>query len=521
MSGGPDGNRERPATGHGQTLAMGQADFSPETSRSPGLRPPRARAYSPAPSPRPAMPLPRHRTCRAFLRGFVAAAIAACAIDAMAQNATPRATVQPAQVPTIPAATSRPADWPTTAPKSADPKNSDNDKPLDNHVLSSIRANPGAPLGPVRDLIASEVAKAVASGSGEGVVPAAYESTVAAGTSGEPEFKSLETALVVARVGPEVVLEADLLTPKAVEFLEKVTPGMPPEKVRELRLQICQQVLPQHIETLLVYVDACREIPADKLPEIRENVDRAFDEQQLPRMMKEANSPNSMEFEKSLRARGTSLDRMRKMFFERGLAQEWMRKNVKADEEVPYAELIAWYQNHLAEYDYPAKARFEALTVKTGLKRSRQQAWGILAEMGNEVLAGRPFEEVAKGRSEGPTAPGGGEFDWTSKGSLASASLDEAIFSLPVGQLSAIIEDGEQLHIVRVVERKDAGRIPFTEAQVGIRDTLITDRRMEATDAYLEKIRQRTPVWTVFDDPGGSSAAPQFTAGRPTPSVTR
>ena len=72
-----------------------------------------------------------------------------------------------------------------------------------------------------------------------------------------------------------------------------------------------------------------------------------------------------------------------------------------------------------------------------------------------------------------------------------------------------------------MAERKDAGRIPFTEAQVEIRDTLITDRRREATDAYLEKIRQRTPVWTVFDNPGGSSAAPQFTAGRPTPSVTR
>jgi len=216
-----------------------------------------------------------------------------------------------------------------------------------------------------------------------------------------------------------------------------------------------------------------------------------------------------------------SLDRMRKMFFERGLAQEWMRKNVKADEEVPHAELIAWYQNHLSDYDFPAKARFEALTVKTGLKRSRQQAWGILAEMGNEVLAGRPFDEVAKSRSEGPTASGGGGFDWTSKGSLASTTLDQAIFSLPIDQLSAIIEDGEQLHIVRVVERQDAGRIPFTEAQVGIRDTLIADRRQEATDAYLEKIRQRTPVWTVFDDPGGTSATPQFTAGRPGPSMVR
>ena len=427
--------------------------------------------------------------------------------------------VPAAQMPTIPAAASRPANWPGAIPAKGDADGAD--RPLDNHVLSSIRANPGAPLEPVRQLIASEVAKAVAAGTAEGVVPAAYESPTGAPAADAPAYQSLETALVVARVGPEVVLEADLLTPKALEFLEKVTPGMPPDKVRELRLQICQQVLPQHIETLLVYVDACREIPADKLPEIRKNVDRAFDEQQLPRMMKEANSPNSMEYEKSLRARGMSLDRMRKMFFERGLAQEWMRKHVKTDEEIPHADLIAWYQNHLADYDYPAKAKFEALTVKMGLKRSRQQAWEILADMGNEVLAGRPLAEVAKGRSEGPTAPSGGGFDWTSKGSLASKTLDEAIFSLPVGQLSAILEDGEQLHIVRVTEREDAGRIPFTEAQVGIRDTLVGERRREATDAYLEKIRQRTPVWTVFDSPGGSPAAPQFTAGRPAPALSR
>lgn len=427
--------------------------------------------------------------------------------------------VPAAQMPTIPAAASRPANWPGATPAKGEADGAD--RPLDNHVLSSIRANPGAPLEPVRQLIASEVAKAVAAGTAEGVVPAAYESPAGAPAADAPAYQSLETALVVARVGPEVVLEADLLTPKALEFLEKVTPGMPPDKVRELRLQICQQVLPQHIETLLVYVDACREIPADKLPEIRKNVDRAFDEQQLPRMMKEANSPNSMEYEKSLRARGMSLDRMRKMFFERGLAQEWMRKHVKADEEIPHADLIAWYQNHLADYDYPAKAKFEALTVKMGLKRSRQQAWEILADMGNEVLAGRPLAEVAKGRSEGPTAPGGGGFDWTSKGSLASKTLDEAIFSLPVGQLSAILVDGEQLHIVRVTEREDAGRIPFTEAQVGIRDTLVDERRREATDNYLEKIRQRTPVWTVFDSPGGSPAAPQFTAGRPAPALSR
>jgi len=455
---------------------------------------------------RPSTPMPRRSTVRRLTAAVV---IACAAADAPAQTAPPRTAVPAAQGPTIPAATSRPSDWPTAQ-----------GGPSDNHVLSSIRTNPGAPLEPVGSLIAAEVARAVASGTAGGeVTPATFETPAAA--AGEPVYQSLETALVVARVGPEVVLEADLLTPKAIEWLEKVTPGMPPEQVRQLRLQICQQVLPQHLETLLVYVDACREIPEDKLPEIRTNVDRAFDEQQLPRLMKEADAPNSLEYEKSLRARGMSLDRMRKMFFERGLAQEWLRKNVKPDEEIAHAELIAWYQNHLADYDYPAKARFEAITVKMGLKRSRREAWEMLAAMGNEVLGGRPLADVARERSEGPTASSGGEFDWTGKGSLTSARLDEAIFSLPVGQLSTIIEDGEQLHIVRVTDRKDAGRTPFTEAQVEIRETLLTERRQQATDDYLGKLRQRTPIWTVFDDGGSSPLDPQFTAGRPASTTTR
>jgi len=428
--------------------------------------------------------------------------------------AGPRAGVGPALVPHVPKAVSRPAGWPTAG-----------QKPLDNHVLSSIRENPGAPLEPVRDLIAAEVAKAVGPGTagGGGVVPANFEQPATGTAAVPPQAQSLEMAMVVARVGPEVVLEGDLLTPKALEYLEKAGPSMPPEDLRKLKLQICQQVLPQHVEMLLIYVDALREIPEDKIPDIRKNVDKAFDEQFLPKMMQEAGVANSLEYEQQLRAKGQSLDRMRKMFFERGLSQEWMRKNTKNDDEIAHADMIAYYQNHLADYEFPAQARFEALTVKIGSRRPRKEAWDLLASMGNEVLAGKPLADVAKARSEGPTASQGGLFDWTNAGSLASKRLDEAIFSLPVGQLSAIIEDEPSpnladqgaVHIVRVVERKDAGRTPFIEAQVGIRATLVADRERKATEDYLRKLRDRTPVWSVFDAAPTDGSRP-VTASRPT-----
>lgn len=405
-------------------------------------------------------------------------------------------SLEPALSPRIPDAPSRPAAWPTSGPAANAVKG----------VLSSIRARPGEPLP----------GEATSPVPGDGVVQAQFTDAAGPGASPtQPEATSLDAALIVARVGPEVVLEADLLTPKALEWLSQLPPGMPPEKLREIRLQICKQVIDQHIEALLVYVDALREIPPDKLPEIRASVDQAFNETQLPQMMEEEGVSNSLEYERMLRERGTSLDRMRKMFFERGLAQEWLRKNTGGSHEIPHAELIAWYQNHLEEYDIPARAKFEIITVKAGLKRSRTQAWEIIAGMGNEILGGRPFAEVAKSRSEGPTAPSGGVYDWTTKGSLALQKIDEAIFTLPVGELSAIIEDGDALHIVRVTERQDAGRTPFLEAQVEIRQKLVEAKRKTAVDDYLAKLRARTPVWTVFDDPSGNANSPVFTAGRP------
>jgi len=484
---------------------------------------------------RPATELP-HRAGVAPLRAvqphgvLLGAVIVGLAIAAGAARADdepdPRQAIKPGLVPFVPAAVSRPDGWPGSAAGRAVADALEEEQPgvaaavppaddaaraaadgavnAERHVLSSIRQRPGGPLR-IRD---------------EGVVQANYDEPAGgpAARRSLPEPVLLEGSKIMARVGPEVVLESDLLTPKALDWLAQVTPGLPPEQVRELRMQICRQVIDQHVETLLVYVDACREIPADKLPEVRRNVDKSFDEQMLPNLIKEAKAANTLDYDQQLKARGQSLDSMRKMFFERGLAQEWLRKNVETGEEIPHAEMIASYQSRLADYDFPAKARFEALTVKTGLKRSRQDAWDILATMGNEVLAGRPFAEVARARSEGPTARDGGRFDWTSRGSLASKLLDEAVFSLPIGQLSTILEDDTGLHIVRVTERLEAGRTPFIEAQTGIREALREERRERLRKEYLARLRARTPVWTIFDAPAGGQA---ITASRPASGPTR
>jgi parvulin-like peptidyl-prolyl isomerase len=218
-------------------------------------------------------------------------------------------------------------------------------------------------------------------------------------------------------------------------------------------------------------------------------------------MMKRMNLGSRRELEAALRQAGVSLEIYKRGFIEKVLAQQWLKTAVKADEDVPYDELLRYYREHAGEFlDHPPRARWEQLTVQTARFPSREAAYAALAEMGNQVLDGAPLAEVAKARSQGVNAARGGSWDWTSKGALRSKVLDEAIFTLPVGRLSEIIEDDQGFHIVRVIERQPAAMKPFADAQAEIKKTIQSRRQADAKAAFIARLRQQTPVWTAFDN---------------------
>ncbi len=124
--------------------------------------------------------------------------------------------------------------------------------------------------------------------------------------------------------------------------------------------------------------------------------------------------------------------------------------------------------------------------------------------MGNEVYyhergeGGRAWAEVARSRSHGFTASEGGQHDWTTKGSLAFDEIDAALFALPVGSRSEIIRTRIGWHILRVVERKEAGRTRFEDAQADIREKLRRRNIQQQIVDYLEQLRADKKIWSVY-----------------------
>ncbi|MCA9212224.1 MAG: peptidylprolyl isomerase, partial [Planctomycetales bacterium] len=311
----------------------------------------------------------------------------------------------------------------------------------------------------------------------------------------------IQSSQIIAVVGNEPILAGDLLG-RINEVLQPYIGRAPEEELEAKRWELIEQLLPSSIESKMVYLDFVRKMKPEQIDALRASIYTQFDEKQLPELVEKAGVRNVTELEAKMRAVGASLNKTRRLFFEQVAAREVIRRGGETDREISPTDLLAHYRERLDEYKISAKAKWEQLSVNVppyATEADKQQLKLRLGGMGNAVLDGTPFANVARNHSDGPTADAGGVHDWTEQGSLVSTTLDKHIFSLPLNTMSDILEDETGFHIVRVIERRDAGYVPFTDAQKEIREKIIEEARNEKVQKYLADLKARTYVWNYFE----------------------
>jgi hypothetical protein len=233
-----------------------------------------------------------------------------------------------------------------------------------------------------------------------------------------------------------------------------------------------------------------------------EKLGEEFDRTEVPEMMKEFNVGNLAALKDYLQKQlGSSYEKEKRQWIREQIVKQWISMSVqKATGECTYDEMMDYYQANKAMFTSTARARWQEMVVLLSQHNTEQEAWNKIRWMGNQTAGGAPFEEIAKANSDGFTATNGGVWDWVAKGSLSSAELEQAIFSLPIGQLSpAVIVSDKGLHIIRVLERQDENVVPFEKAQGTIRERIKNQRAQRYQDEDLTDLRRRFPTAIVKD----------------------
>ena len=235
---------------------------------------------------------------------------------------------------------------------------------------------------------------------------------------------------IIARVGSDAILESEVAG-AVNEIIEKNKDKIPPDQIDRQRDFIIQKMLPDLMKLKMVYQDAKRTIPAEGWSNVEKQLSKYFEESELPKMMKKAGVSSPHELDQKYRSLGTSLEREKRTAMERSLAQEWIKGQVKTNQEITPGQLVAYYREHIDEFTTPARAKYEEIVVRYSKYPTKTAAFEAIARMGNQVVAGAPLAQVAKRDSDGFTASNGGQSRWTSKGALAAEALDAALFNLP------------------------------------------------------------------------------------------
>jgi parvulin-like peptidyl-prolyl isomerase len=312
----------------------------------------------------------------------------------------------------------------------------------------------------------------------------------------------IEGGKILARINGELVLAGEIL-PQVEGFLRQNRNQIPDSQLAAVKRQGMETALRQLIDTKLLYSEFRRKVPEEGLQEIEKRIVEQFDLKVLPRLIEREEVAGRIELDAKMRATGSSLESRKQAYIEGTLAQQWHRQSINRDPEISRAELLAHYEERLKEYEFEARARWEEITVRFDRFATRDEAQRRLCEIGNDVMAGRiAFADAARQHSHGFTSAQGGQHDWTTQGALVAKNIDEALFSpsLTVGAMSPILESDSGYHIVRVVQRQDAGRTPFVEAQVEIREELRKEKVEEESKAYLADLRKNARVWTIFNN---------------------
>ncbi|MEZ6072913.1 MAG: peptidylprolyl isomerase [Pirellulales bacterium] len=315
---------------------------------------------------------------------------------------------------------------------------------------------------------------------------------------------------------------ASEVLPAVYERMIKNADRIPAGQEAEVMQIVMANALEQVVSRKVMYVAALQKVPAESLDHVDTQMHTAFldalEEKftgkkasvQLGELINGADVSTRAELEAYLISKGSYLEQEERAFKERNLAGYAMQEQITAPGEVTRQEILAYYHDHNADYQFPARARWEQLTVRFSRVPDRFAAGEQIRAMGNRVvIQGEPFEKVATEASHGSTSLDGGKHDWTGRGSLRSDVLDRALFSQPVGQLGPILEDEDGFHIIRVTERTEAGVTPFEDVQEEIKEAIIESRKEGQFDAAFERIKAKVPVWTIFDD---EASAKQFVA---------
>jgi len=189
-------------------------------------------------------------------------------------------------------------------------------------------------------------------------------------------------------------------------------------------------------------------------------------------------------FKETLLARCIDYSEWKERLGEQLLIRKIVSQRMKSIGPISYDAIRSYYEQRHEEFSHPPRVKFVHAIAAT-----RSDAEALLTR----IRGGEEMERMAQGKTLGNGIQADLNTSWHSKDMLPPA-LSEAAFSMPVGEVSPIIQTPYGFHVIKVIQRELAGRKDLMEVMGEIEETLLSREREILYGRWLEELRQHYPV---------------------------
>jgi parvulin-like peptidyl-prolyl isomerase len=287
---------------------------------------------------------------------------------------------------------------------------------------------------------------------------------------------------IVAKVNEDIVTKSDLESEEqaAVQDLYRQYSGTD----LDTRVAQAKSELLRHLIDRRVLVQRAGHL--FDMSKMQEYFLTAFKENQ--------NIKSDKELERLLAQQNMTMADLKTRLLDDAAPQQVIRAEIVERIAVSEKEERDYYDAHLKEFLIPGESTVREIVIKATAADRDAKRTEAEAARARAAAPGADFAAIAAEVSDAGTKKQGGLLGTVKRGDLSEA-LDDAAFTVAVGEVSPVLEADYGFHIVKVDSRIEPGVKPFDAVKDEVETKIRSERFSAEYKTYMKKAWTEATIW--------------------------
>jgi len=291
--------------------------------------------------------------------------------------------------------------------------------------------------------------------------------------------------------GIAAIVEATIITHE--ELRKDLAPLVPQLQRKARNNQEFQQMLSelQHdvlmnlIDRVLIMKEFQEKFVSKGYQMPRSFVENRFDDV----LINEFNNDRA-QFLEYLKGQGYNMREYRQKLREEVIVQIMLSQQRRSRSILSPAKIENYYQENRNRFYQEERVHLKLIRLAPYASENLDLLMQTANKIIEELESGQEFEELAKKYSQDTRKDRGGDWGWINRSDIRD-ELSGVAFSLNRGEHSEPIQVKNDLFILKIEDRKDAGVQPLTDVRDQIEGILASQTAREESDKWLENLREK------------------------------